>query len=171
MQGDGVMNKIKMVWAEDQQHAIGKDGTIPWHIADDLKLFKAETLNTLTVMGRATWDSIGRPLPKRTNVVLTRQETWQSGHESVKVVHSVDEVIQLFKQCDQDMAIIGGAEIFKLFMPFADELVITRVQTTIDGDTFVDDINRDDFTLQSQKNYEKNDNNDYAFVVEHYLKK
>lgn len=165
------MTKIKMVWAEDKHHAIGKNGSLPWHIADDLKLFREETTNTLMIMGRTTWQSIGRPLPKRTSLVLTRQTDWQTPFDDVLVTHSVSEVLDVIKNEKRDVSIAGGASIYRTFMPYATDLIVTRVDGVVNGDTFVDDIDLNQFDLVSRQLHEKDEKNDYAFVVERYERK
>ncbi|MGO2980352.1 MAG: dihydrofolate reductase [Leuconostoc mesenteroides] len=162
------MTKIKMVWAEDRQHAIGKDGGIPWHMPDDLKLFRDETVNTLMIMGRPTWVSIGRPLPKRTTVVMTRQEDWTPSYPGVKVIHSIEEAKNLIAKEERDITIAGGAAVYRELMPYATDLIITRVDGVIDGDTFVDEVDLTQFQLKSSEPHAKDDNHDYAFVVERY---
>ncbi|MEX0380618.1 dihydrofolate reductase [Leuconostoc sp. MS02] len=165
------MRKIKMVWAEDQQHAIGKDGKLPWHIPADLKLFREETTDTLMIMGRTTWLSIGRPLPNRTSLVLTRQPTWQTDFDDVLIAHSPDDVLASIKNDSRDVSIAGGASIYRTFMPYATDLIVTRIDAVINGDTFVDDIDLTQFELISRQPHEKDDKNDYAFVVERYKRR
>lgn len=165
------MTKIKMVWAEDQKHAIGKDGSTPWHMPDDLKLFREETTNTLMIMGRTTWLSIGRPLPNRTSLVLTTQRDWSTEFDDVLIAHSVEEVLKLIQAEKRDISIAGGASIYQAFMPYATELVVTRIDGIINGDTFVDPIDLSEFELVSKQLHEKDEKNDYGFVVERYKRK
>jgi len=123
--------KIALVAAMDKNRAIGRAGALPWHLPDDLKRFKALTLGKTVLMGRKTFESIGRPLPKRRNVVLTRDPNF--GSEGVEVVHSLDDALQL----DDEILVIGGGEIYTLFLPLATHLHLTLVDTAIpDADTF-----------------------------------
>ncbi|GIW24530.1 dihydrofolate reductase [Meiothermus sp.] len=123
--------KIAFVVAMDRNRAIGRAGALPWHLPDDLKRFRALTLGKTVLMGRKTYESIGRPLPKRRNVVLTRDPAF--GAEGVEVVHSLEEALQL----DEELMVIGGGEIFALFLPLATHLHLTLVDTTVpDADTF-----------------------------------
>ncbi len=110
---------------------IGKDGTLPWHLPDDLKFFKQTTLGAPILMGRKTFDSIGRPLPKRRNIVLTRDATWT--HPGVDVIHSIDDMMQF--HMEPKIFIIGGAEIYSLFLPLMHELIVTNVFNPHEGDT------------------------------------
>lgn len=111
---------------------IGRDGTLPWHLPDDLAFFKNTTSGHAMIMGRKTFDSIGRPLPKRQNIVLTRDQTWR--HEGVDVIHDPAELTDLIRM-PGDVFIIGGAEIYQAFLPFLDALLITHVHEDYAGDT------------------------------------
>ncbi|CAK1243225.1 dihydrofolate reductase [Fructobacillus evanidus] len=148
------MATVKMVWAEDDHHAIGKDGDLPWSIPSDLKHFKKETVGSTMVMGRATWAAIGRPLPKRKTVVLTRQVDFDPGFEEVAVVHTLaglqalidDEISQ-----GHVVTVAGGAQVFTALMPMATDLIVTKVAGDFDGDTFVDPVDLTQFTLTAQQ--------------------
>jgi len=123
--------KIALVAAMDKNRAIGRAGALPWHLPDDLKHFKALTLGKTVLMGRKTFQSIGRPLPKRRNVVLTKDPSF--GAEGVEVVHSLDDALLL----DEEIMVIGGGEVYALFLPLATHLHLTLVDTAIpDADTF-----------------------------------
>jgi dihydrofolate reductase len=111
---------------------IGRDGTLPWHLPDDLAFFKKTTSGHPIVMGRKTFDSIGRPLPKRQNIILTRDKSWQ--HEGVDVIHDPDGLPDLIRM-QGDVFIIGGAEIYQAFLPLLDALLITHVHHDYPGDT------------------------------------
>ncbi|MBS9335959.1 dihydrofolate reductase [Fructobacillus papyrifericola] len=144
---------LKMVWAEDEKHAIGKDGRLPWSLPADLAHFKKETINTTMVMGRSTWESIGRPLPKRHSVVLTSQEDFDPGYSEVTVVHSKDELLELIHaewQEERVVTVAGGAQIYRLLMPEATDLSVTKVFGDFDGDTFVDPVDLTQFDLVDQ---------------------
>ena len=120
---------------------IGRDGRLPWRLSTDLKRFKADTMGKAVVMGRKTFDSIGRPLPGRQNIVLTRDGAF--GRDGVDVVRSLDEALRLAQvrgRCmpgEAEACVIGGGEIFREAMPIADWLHVTHVLAEIDGDTFL----------------------------------
>lgn len=125
--------KITLIVAHDKNGAIGKDGDLPWHLPKDLKWFKKKTLHKPIVMGRTTWESLSiQPLPKRLNIVMTTQSKYKAN--GAVVCHSLQDVltIALAKKADELM-ITGGGEIYKLFYPLADEMIITKVNTSIDG--------------------------------------
>jgi dihydrofolate reductase len=115
------------------QRLIGKDGTLPWHLPDDLAFFKQTTSGHAIVMGRKTFDSIGRPLPKRQNIVLTRDRSWS--HPGVTVIHDTRELSNALTM-PGEVYIIGGAEIYQAFLPQTDALLITHVKENFSGDTY-----------------------------------
>jgi len=117
--------------------AIGKDGKLPWHHSADLKFFKQTTLGNTVVMGSNTWRSIGKPLPGRLNVVITKGSDIAE-EENVKVLSSVDQVAELSKNIPGDIFIIGGAQIFASFAPVIDKWIVTDVPDDVpDADTFM----------------------------------
>ncbi len=131
--------EVVHVVAMDNNNAIGVDNQLPWHLSEDLKHFKALTQNGVIVMGRKTYDSMGRALPKRINWILTRDAAWHA--DGVKVAHTLEDVL------DQAVAdakalgqrsifIIGGGEIFSLSMPYTDRLEITHVDLNVEGDAY-----------------------------------
>jgi dihydrofolate reductase len=122
--------EIILIAAVDQNLAIGKDGGIPWDIKEDLKFFKEKTQNSAIIMGRATFDSIGRPLPKRKNIVMTRSP---QNREGVVEVASAEEAINEAKIFSKTINIIGGEYIYKEFLPIATKLIITEVDLDIDS--------------------------------------
>ena len=128
--------RIGLIWAQARNRVIGKDGVMPWHLPEDLAHFKRTTLSHPVIMGRRTWDSIPprfRPLPGRTNIVVTRQTDW---HESgSQTAPSLREALQ---QCDnaEKVWVIGGAQIYAQALPLADELVVTEINADFDGDAF-----------------------------------
>ncbi|MBS9334725.1 dihydrofolate reductase [Fructobacillus sp. M1-13] len=145
---------LKMVWAEDDRYAIGKNGQLPWFLPADLAHFKKETVHSTMVMGRSTWESIGRPLPKRHSVVLTSQQDFETGFDEVTVVHTKDELIDLIKaewQKGHPVTVAGGAQIYRLLMPLATDLSVTKVKGDFAGDTFVDPIDLKQFELVNRE--------------------
>ncbi len=120
------------VVAMSPQRIIGKDGRMPWHIPEDLKLFKELTLGHPILMGRKTFESIGRPLPGRQNIVLTRQADWQA--EGVTVIHDLAELSELELQASEVM-LIGGGELYRLLLERCDRLLVSRLHRDYEGDT------------------------------------
>ncbi len=120
------------VVAMSPQRIIGKDGRMPWHLPEDLKLFKELTLGHPILMGRKTFESIGRSLPGRQNIVLTRQADWQA--EGVTVIHDIAELSELELQ-DREVMLIGGGELYRLLLERCDILLISRLHHDYEGDT------------------------------------
>ena len=113
---------------------IGKDNKLPWHLPADLKFFKATTLHHPILMGRKTFESIGKPLPQRTSIIITRQRDYQV--PDTIVVHSLAEGIKAAKELADDLFIIGGAEILQEAFPLIDTMYITRIEAEFTGDVF-----------------------------------
>ena len=131
--------------AISKNYAIGKDGKLPWHYSADLKFFKKTTTGNAIVMGSTTWASIGRPLPNRLNIVLSRTGNIERPPDVISLA-SVDEVLSLAAYFDRDIFIIGGAKIFAAFGAVIEEWIVTLVpQTVDDADVFMPDHFLDDF--------------------------
>ena len=128
--------RIGLIWAQARGGVIGKDGVMPWHLPEDLAHFKRTTLNHPVIMGRKTWDSLPprfRPLPGRTNIVVTRQADWSE--IGARPAPSLPEALQFCEQSDC-LWVIGGAQIYAQALPLADELVITDIDADFEGDAF-----------------------------------
>ncbi|WOZ36352.1 dihydrofolate reductase [Paenibacillus polymyxa] len=155
---------ISMIWAMAQNGVIGRDNSLPWRLPRDMAFFKEQTINKTVLMGRKTWESFGgKSLPNRCNVVLTRDESYQA--EGAEVIHTLEEGLQLAQQ--EELMVIGGAEIYSLFWPHADRLIVTRIEETFEGDTTFPDLDWSDWTIVSETPGIKDDKNlyDYRFVV------
>jgi dihydrofolate reductase len=140
---------VTLVVARAQNGVIGRDGKLPWHIPADLKRFKTLTMGSVMVMGRKTFDSLPGVLPGRRHVVLTRDERWHA--EGAQVAHDVEEALHL--SAGQAVSVIGGAEIFRLFLPIADRIELTEVVGDVQGDTVMADP-RDDGTWREVFSHE-----------------
>ena len=126
---------ITLVVARASNGVIGKDGGLPWHISADLKRFKALTMGTVLVMGRKTFDSLPKVLPGRRHIVITRNSGWRV--DGVEVAHSVGEALAM--AADEPVSVIGGAQVFGMFLPLAERIELTEVLADVAGDTFLDD--------------------------------
>jgi dihydrofolate reductase len=141
---------ISLIVAMAQNGVIGRGNALPWRLPEDLKRFKQSTLGKPILMGRKTFESIGRPLPGRANLVLTRDRDWHAG--GVIPVHSVEEALRQTRTCDELVA-IGGAEIYRLLLPLARRIYLTHVHADISGDTYFpafDPAQWDDVELHTQ---------------------
>jgi dihydrofolate reductase len=127
------MTMLALIAAVANNGVIGRDNQLPWHLPLDLQYFKAMTLNHAILMGRKTFDSIGKPLPKRRNMVITRDLTWQ--HEGCEVFHSIAEALADCSQ-DEKVFVIGGEEIFNLAFPLATHLYLTEIKQNFSGNVF-----------------------------------
>ena len=135
---------ISLIVAYAKNQVIGKDGDMPWHLPADLKNVKELTTGKTIVMGRKTFESIGKPLPNRRNVVLTRSRDFHP--EGVDVVHTMEEVIAL-----GDVIIFGGAEIYRQFLDVVDRLYITEIDLETEGDTFFPQWDREAYTMVDKR--------------------
>jgi len=144
--------RIHLIWAQDKNGGIGKNGKLPWHIPEDLKNFKKLTLDYPVIMGRKTWESLFiQPLPRRRNIVLTSTKI-----ETIECYETVTDCITLLKKENvPNIFVIGGAKVYKTFYPMADELHISRVKEVKDGiDTFFPIKNpkiQEEFKLEEEK--------------------
>lgn len=125
---------ISLMVAHDPNRVIGRDNQLPWHIPEDLAYFKKHTINKAIVMGRNTYESIGRPLPKRRNIVVSRQQDLTI--DGVDIVHSIEAAVKLAEEFHPEVMVIGGEQIFKNVLPVADRLYITLIHNEFEGDTY-----------------------------------
>jgi dihydrofolate reductase len=123
-----------LVLAVAKNGVIGKDGKVPWHVPEDLKHFRRSTTGHAVIMGRKTWDEVGKPLPNRRNLVVSRNAELRL--DGAEVVPSLDEAIALARTTDAEPRVIGGAEIYRLALPLATRVLLTEIQLEPEGDTF-----------------------------------
>jgi dihydrofolate reductase len=160
---------ISFIVAMDTKSAIGKNNELPWHLPADLSFFKKVTMGNPIVMGRKTFESIGKALPGRENVVVTRDRHYKA--EDCTIIHSVDKISEIERNSNEEVFVIGGAEIFKETFPFADRLYITMIEEEFDGDTFFPPFNPDEWELKSRKKGPKDDKNPYDYYFLTYDRK
>ena len=164
------MHNITIIVAMDRNRAIGKEGKIPWHLPADIKHFVDTTTGKVVVMGRKTYDSIPekfKPLPNRINIVLTRDLNFTAFE--CRVMHSVDEILRFV--VGHETFIIGGREIYELFLPHTQKIVITHVDTTVVGDTFFPTV-VENWTFGRQLlQQEANDKHKFSFSITEYTRK
>ena len=153
---------ISLVVAASTNNVIGSDGGLPWHLPDDLRHFKRLTTGKPVVMGRRTFESIGRPLPDRRNIVMTRDPGYVA--RGCDVVSSVREALDLVSGAEEAM-IIGGGQVYRDFLPHADRIYLTRVQADIEGDTYFPDIDEAGWRLVSSEPHAADEKHAYAFDV------
>ncbi|RUO29794.1 type 3 dihydrofolate reductase [Aliidiomarina sedimenti] len=151
---------ISLVAAMAANRVIGKGGDMPWHLPKELKYFKEITLGKPVVMGRRTYESIGRPLPGRHNIVISGSNP--SLPDEVSVVSSVDEALQAAGAVDEIM-VIGGGEIYRQFLPVATRLYLTEIDLVVDGDTWFPEFNSDEWSSTILRDIDAEDENTPAF--------
>ena len=160
--------KLALIVAASENDVIGINDDLPWRLSADLKKFKSLTMGHAIVMGRKTFDSIGRLLPGRQTVIITRNQDFQ--FEGATVVHSIEDAIDACR--DQEIAFLtGGAEIYRLGLPLVDEIYLTRVHTEIDGDTFLPAIDWEQFQLIETETFKADEKNQFDFSLSHYRKR
>ncbi len=155
---------ISLIVAASENNVIGKDGELPWRLPDDLKHFKSVTMGKPVVMGRKTWESIGKPLPGRQNVVITRQRDYEA--EGCDVVAYPAAALQATRTADEVM-IIGGSHVYGQFLRRANRVYLTRVHATVDGDAYFPVLD-DDWRLVSTEEHAADDRNEYAFTFQRW---
>ena len=157
------MMKVAMVMAMDRNRLIGKEGGLPWKISADLKYFKRVTMGKPIIMGRKTWDSIGRPLPGRTNIVVTRNTDWQA--DGVVVANDIQAALVVAEQHlgdAEECAVIGGAMLCEQAMLYTDRLYLTVVDHEFEGDTWLDSYKAEEWNEISRERLEPGDGTEYA---------
>lgn len=161
---------IAIVVAIAENNVIGKDNQLIWHLPADLRHFKQKTMGHPMIMGRKTFESIGKPLPGRTTIIVTRQEDFQA--EGCIVVNSVEAAIAKGKELDSEqVSIVGGAEIYKQALPFANTLYLTQVHHTFEGDTFFPELNAEEWQEVRTEQHKPDEKNRYAYTFKELRRK
>ena len=161
---------LKILVAFDENRVIGKNNALIWHLPADLKRFKALTTGHVIIMGRKTFESIGRPLPNRTTIVISRQQDLKI--EGVILAHSVEEAILKAKSISRgDIFIVWGAEIYQLSLPLADQILVTQLHDIFEGDAFFPEISSDMWEIAEQERGITDEQNAYQFSYLTYTRK
>lgn len=156
---------ISLIWAMDENRVIGYHNQLPWRLPEDLKFFKRVTMGHPIMMGRKTYESIGRPLPGRENIVITRDEAYHP--DGCTVMNSIEKFQGFAEGKEEEIFVIGGAEIFKEVLPYADKLYLTMIHHQFEGDTFFPVFDIDKWELESREIGPKDEKNpyDYEFLI------
>lgn len=159
---------ISMIFAMDQNRLIGKNNDLPWHIPDDMAYFKRTTEGHSVLMGRKTYESFGsKPLPRRQNIIMTQNRQFTA--DGCAVIHTVEEALKLISETkDEEFFIIGGSEIYKLFMPHADRLYITHIEAAFEGDAYFPDYNEAEWKEIRRVKGVKDEKNPYDYYYTVY---
>ncbi|MGJ1268476.1 dihydrofolate reductase [Sphingobacterium spiritivorum] len=156
--------KITLIVAAAENNVIGKDNQMPWHLPNDFKYFKKNTLEHSVIMGRKTFEAIGKALPDRRNIVISRNQDFH--HPDVDTANSLQEAI-LYCRDEREVFVIGGANIYEQTLPFAHKVLLTRVHTTIEGDAVFPVLNPEEWALESEEKHFADDKHafDYTFQI------
>lgn len=140
---------------------IGVNNTLPWHLSEDLKHFKSLTTGHTIIMGRKTYESIGRPLPNRRNIVISRN--MEASYEGVEVVHSIENAFSISRN-DNEVFVIGGSNIYQQALSLVDHLYITEIKKSFSGDAYFPEINKQIWVESSREDHITNDGLEFSFV-------
>jgi dihydrofolate reductase len=155
--------QTSLIVAASENGVIGRDNAIPWHLPDDLAFFRQTTEGHPIIMGRKNHESIGKALPNRQNIVITRQKDYKA--EGCDVVGSLEEALTMAKRDDTDeIFVIGGGEVYKQALSFADRVYLTRVHAEIEGDVFFPDLD-DGWVEVARERHESDEKHAYAFTI------
>lgn len=157
--------KISLIAAMSENRVIGRDGALPWHLPADLARFKSITTGQTVIMGRKTFESVGKPLPNRRSIVISRNGEYRC--EGVVVVHSFDEALE-HRTGQEEVFVLGGQAIYELALPRADRLYLTLVHASIDGDTYFPPFDPSEWALVEDEPHEADDRHAYAFSFRRY---
>lgn len=161
--------KLSLVAAVAENGVIGRGADIPWRLRDEQQALKALTMGHCLIMGRKTWESIGRPLPGRTSIVVTRQKDYATGHDGVVVVASLDAAVAAAEDTgDEEAFVFGGAALYEEAFARADRLYLTRVHAEIDGDVHFPAFDPADWRVTAETRHAADERNEYAFTTRCY---
>jgi len=152
---------ISFIAAMDKNRVIGKDNSLPWNMPADMKHFKDLTLGKPIVMGRKTYETIGKPLPNRKNIIITRDQDYKA--EGCIVAHSIEESLQSAENAEEVM-VIGGANIYKQFLPRTDKIYLTIIEHDFEGDTYFPEYNEDEWKEVEREEHKADEENEYDYV-------
>lgn len=161
---------LTFVWSEDENQLIGQANQLPWHLPADLKHFKAVTMGDAVLMGRKTYESLPiKPLPNRRNIILTRNKDYVA--PGAEVFHSKEAILSAVDTDQQTLHIIGGGEIYRLFIDEVDELYQTIIEGDFEGDTYFPTLDFSEFELLSEKEGTVDEANRHPHTFYHYRRK
>ncbi len=161
--------KLSLIVAASENHVIGRQGDLPWRLSADLRRFKRLTMGHCLMMGRKTYESIGRPLPGRVSIVLTKGAADQQSEGPLLYAPSLDEACKLVSSTamtHEEAFVTGGGEVYRLAFPHADRLLLTRVHTTIEGDATFPEFSQDDWRLVESERHSADDKNEFDYSFE-----
>jgi dihydrofolate reductase len=160
--------KLALICAMSENRVIGRDNGLPWHLPEDLKYFKRTTMGNCMIMGRNTWESIGRALPGRTSIVITGKAGYQA--EGAEVVGSLQQAIERAVAISAETGstqafVIGGAVLYQAALPLVDTLHLTRVHAQVEGDTTLHEFDESNWKEASREEYQRDESNAYDYSI------
>ncbi|MCX2719105.1 dihydrofolate reductase [Lentiprolixibacter aurantiacus] len=164
------MGAIITIAAVGENGSLGKDNKLLWHLPDDFKRFKQITTGHKIIMGRKTFESFPKPLPNRFHIIITRNLEYSTDHPQCKVVHSLQEALQLVEE-NEKAFIIGGGEIYTQALPYSDLIELTRVHANFEADAFFPEIKAEEWEIVGETHHEKDERHAYAFTYITYKRK
>jgi dihydrofolate reductase len=159
---------ITLIAAAAENNALGKDNQLVWHLPEDFKRFKQLTSGHYIIMGRKTFESFPKPLPNRTHIIITRQKNYKV--EGCLIANSIENAMAMAPK-NEEIFIIGGAEIYKQSIDFANKIELTRVHSNFEADAYFPEINLNDWTLSFEEQHCKDEKHNFDFTFLTYLKK
>lgn len=158
---------LSIIAAVSQNHVIGKDNKLIWHLPADMQFFKKTTMGHTLIMGRKTFESFGKPLPGRKSIVITRQKDW--GFDGVIVENSLESAIRL-AFADEEVFIIGGSEIYRQALPLCDKMYLTVIHHDFEGDSYFPDVDFSKWRMIQDGFHEADEKNHYCFSFRVYIR-
>jgi len=159
---------ISIIVAADENNIIGKDNDLIWHLPDDLKFFKSQTSGHTIVMGRRTFESVGKPLPKRVNIIITRDLSFKP--EGCIVVHSLEAALTEAYKTDENPYVVGGEQIYRLALPLTDVVYLTRVHHKFEGDRSFPKLG-EEWVCTNSEHHQQDEKHAHSFTIETYRKR
>lgn len=161
---------LSIIVAIAKNNVIGKDNKLIWHLPADLKRFKELTTGKTIIMGRKTFESLGRVLPNRKHIVLTQNKSWTYDNDQVEIINDIGK-LKKYIDGNEENFIIGGASIYKMLMPYANKMYITKIEEDFDGDTFFPEINKEEWDIISTEKGITDEKNPYRYEYITYMRK
>ncbi|OOM81904.1 dihydrofolate reductase type 3 [Clostridium puniceum] len=157
---------LSIIVAVAKNNVIGKDNTLPWHISEDLKRFKRITSDKKMIMGRKAFESLPGILPNREHIIITRNKDFRVDSDMVTIVHDLNSLIEKYSKCEDEIFVIGGAEIYEQFLPHTKKIYLTQIDENFEGDTYFPKINYDEFNVEftSETFTDKKNGLHYTFI-------
>ena len=161
------MNDVILIAAAGEANELGRDGDLPWHLPDDFAHFKKATSGHPIIMGRKTFETFPKPLPNRWHLIVTRDRDYAAGHPGCTVVHSLEAALQAVASREKAF-VIGGGEIYRQALPFATQIILTRVHGNFEADTFFPELDPGAWELVQSEHHPRDARHEVAFTIQHF---